>query len=212
MELEGRTALVTDGSGDIGAAVVRGLAKRGAHVAIHYHGNVAKAESLRVEVLSLGRRSVIVQADLASGSEIERLAEAASALGPIDILVNNAGSPIRRITWMDLDATFLALVFGLNFRAPLYLCQLLTPTMVAPTSSANSPPRDVPSTASRAPSNPRLCLHPGDRRRDVFQGDVEQVVRQGWDAEVGEGEGGEPVGGEQRRLALGVAAQRSRPR
>ena len=131
MELEGRTALVTGGSGDIGAAVVRGLANRGANVAIHYHGNAAKAESLRAEVLSLGRRSVVVQADLASLSEIERLAEAASALGPIDILVNNAGSPVRRVHWMDLDATFLDLVFGLNFRAPLYLCQLLTPTMVA---------------------------------------------------------------------------------
>ncbi len=131
MELEGHTALVTGGSGDIGASIVRSLAKRGANVVIHYHGNAATAESLRAEIVSLGCRSIIVQADLASFDDIERLVREARALGPIDILVNNAGSPVRRVHWTDLDAAFLDLVFGLNFRAPLFLCQFLTPAMIA---------------------------------------------------------------------------------
>ena len=42
-ELLGRTALVTGGSSDIGAAIVRALAKRGADVAIHYHRNADRA-------------------------------------------------------------------------------------------------------------------------------------------------------------------------
>lgn len=98
---------------------------------IHYHGNAATAASLREEIVSLGCRSIIVQADLSSFDEIKRLVQEASILGPIDILVNNAGSPVRRVHWMDLDATFLDRVFALNFRAPLYLCQLLTPVMIA---------------------------------------------------------------------------------
>ena len=37
--LEGKTAIVTGASGGIGRAIALGLAKEGAAVAIHYHGN-----------------------------------------------------------------------------------------------------------------------------------------------------------------------------
>ena len=130
MELEGRTALVTGGTSDIGAAIVRALARRGANVAIHYHRNAAKATAVADDVTSLGRLCRLLQGDLTSAAEVKRVAAEASAFGPIDILVNNAGTPIRRVHWTELDAAFLDAVFGLNFRAPLYLCQQLIPSMV----------------------------------------------------------------------------------
>ena len=129
-ELAGRTALVTGGSSDIGAAISLALAKRGADVAIHYHRNADKAAAIAEEVQALGRRAWIVQADLSVADEARRLAVEASALAPIDILVNNAGAPVRRVHWTELDEPFLDTVFGLNYRAPLYLCQGLTPGMV----------------------------------------------------------------------------------
>ena len=128
--LSGRTALVTGGSSDIGAAITRALAKRGADVAIHYHRNADKAAAVAEEVRALGRQAWIVQADLSLADEARSVAVEASALAPIDVLVNNAGAPLRRVHWTELDAPFLDTVFGLNYRAPLYLAQGLTPGMI----------------------------------------------------------------------------------
>jgi 3-oxoacyl-[acyl-carrier protein] reductase len=130
VELAGRTALVTGGSSDIGAAISLALAKRGADVVVHYHRNVERADAVAQKVRALGQQAWIVQADLSVTDEARRLAVEASALAPIDILVNNAGAPVRRVHWTELDEPFLDTVFGLNYRAPLYLCQGLTPGMV----------------------------------------------------------------------------------
>ena len=129
-DLLGRAALVTGATSDIGVAVVRALARRGADVALHYHRNAARAEALAAEVAALGARSCALEADLTAVEHVHRLADAAGAFAPIDILVNNAGTPIRRVDWRRLDPEFLDRVFNLNYRAQLYLCQRLTPGMV----------------------------------------------------------------------------------
>jgi 3-oxoacyl-[acyl-carrier protein] reductase len=128
--LSGRTALVSGGSSDIGAAIVRSLARRGADVVIHYHRNAARADAVAEGVRALGRQAWTIQADLSDAAEARRLAAEAAALARIDILVNNAGAPLKRVHWSELDAPFLDTVFGLNYRAPLYLAQGLTPGMV----------------------------------------------------------------------------------
>ena len=130
MELEGRTALVTGGTSDIGAATIRGLARRGADVVIHYHRSAGKAQALAAEVGALGRKATLVQGDLSTAPEVKRVAREAGAAAPIDILVNNAGTPVRRVHWMELDDEFINLQFGLTFRAPLYMCQQLAPAMI----------------------------------------------------------------------------------
>jgi NAD(P)-dependent dehydrogenase (short-subunit alcohol dehydrogenase family) len=129
-ELAGRTALVTGGSSDIGAAIARALARRGADVAIHFHRNAERAAAVAEEVRALSQQAWTIQADLSVAAEARRVAAEASELAPIDILVNNAGAPLRRVHWSELDAVFLDAVFGLNYRAPLYLCQSLTPGMI----------------------------------------------------------------------------------
>jgi len=130
MELEGRTALVTGGSSDIGMATARALAGRGADVVIHYNSGAEKAQAVCAEVEALGRRASVIRADLTLHDEVRRLAAEAAAFAPIDILVNNAGHVVRRVHWMELDPAHLDRVFGLNYRAPLYLAQSLTPAMV----------------------------------------------------------------------------------
>ncbi len=130
MELQGRTALVTGGSSDIGVATARALARRGADVVIHCNTGADKAEGVRADVEALGRRATVIRADLTLHDETRRLAQEALAFAPIDILINNAGHVVRRVHWMDLDPAHLDRVFGLNYRAPLYLAQSLTPGMV----------------------------------------------------------------------------------
>jgi 3-oxoacyl-[acyl-carrier protein] reductase len=130
LDLEGRAALVTGGSSDIGMATVRAVARRGADVVIHCNTGVEKAERVRAEVEAIGRRATVVRADLTLHDETRQLAADAVAFAPIDILINNAGHVVRRVHWMDLAPAYLDLVFGLNYRAPLYLTQSLSPAMV----------------------------------------------------------------------------------
>ena len=49
MLLEGKTAIVTGASGGIGKAVAIALAKEGAAVAVHFHGNEEKALLVKKE-------------------------------------------------------------------------------------------------------------------------------------------------------------------
>ena len=62
--------------------------------------------------------------------EVQRVAREALAFAPIDILINNAGHIVKRVHWTELDPAHLDRVFGLNYRAPLYLTQLLSPGMI----------------------------------------------------------------------------------
>jgi 3-oxoacyl-[acyl-carrier protein] reductase len=129
MELDGRRALVTGATSDIGAAIVRALAGRGANVVIHYHRSAEKARGLVDDVKAMGRDVTLVRGDLGEAADVQRVAAEASAPAPIDILVNNAGTPIRRVHWSALDETLLDEIFNLNYRAALYLCQVLVPPM-----------------------------------------------------------------------------------
>ncbi len=129
-DLAGRTALVTGATSDSGAATARALARRGADLALHGHTNIARLEVLRDEVTALGRRVLIVQADLADYAAVQELARQALAFAPIDILINNAGNIVKRVHWTELEPVHLDRVFGLNYRAPLFLTQLLSPAMI----------------------------------------------------------------------------------
>ncbi len=87
-DLNGRNALVTGASGDIGRAIARALHAQGAKVAL----SGTRAEALNQLAGELGERAVVVVANLSDPADTERLAkDAEAALGQIDILVNNAG-------------------------------------------------------------------------------------------------------------------------
>ena len=86
-----KRALVTGGSGGIGAAICRRLAADGHHVIVHANRNRAKAETVVAEIVAAGGSAEAVAFDVteraATAAALERLLEA----GPIQILVNNAG-------------------------------------------------------------------------------------------------------------------------
>jgi 3-oxoacyl-[acyl-carrier protein] reductase len=86
-----KRALVTGGSGGIGAAICRRLAADGHHVIVHANRNRIKAETVVAEIVAAGGSAEAVAFDVteraATAAALERLLEA----GPIQILVNNAG-------------------------------------------------------------------------------------------------------------------------
>ncbi|MCR8644025.1 glucose 1-dehydrogenase [Paenibacillus sp. N1-5-1-14] len=92
--LENRVALVTGGSQGIGEAIVLRLAEEGADVAIIFRSDSSREMSSEVKgkVEALGRRAIIVQADVGIKSSVEEMfRQTEEQLGPVDILVNNAG-------------------------------------------------------------------------------------------------------------------------
>ncbi len=91
LDLSGKTALVTGATGELGRVMIRTLARAGADVVIHYLKNRTKAEELRTEVLALGVRAQIVQADVTDKGSVQAMAKAVrDGLGTPHILVNNA--------------------------------------------------------------------------------------------------------------------------
>ena len=90
IDLKGKIALVTGGSGQLGRVMVRRLAEAGADVIVHYHQNKTKAEALVEELTAKGLRAMAVQADVTDAESVRRMQEAVKEFGNPDIVVNNA--------------------------------------------------------------------------------------------------------------------------
>jgi 3-oxoacyl-[acyl-carrier protein] reductase len=86
-----KRALVTGGSGAIGAAICRRLAADGLHVIVHANRQLASAQSLCEELLTSGGSAQAVQFDVTDSAATQTALEALLEGGPIQVLVNNAG-------------------------------------------------------------------------------------------------------------------------
>ncbi len=126
MDLTGKAAFVTGGSGDIGGTIARALAAAGVDVAVSYVGHPQGAAATVQAVQAAGRRSVAVQLDQRDPAAIEAAAAAvAGHLGRVDILVNNAAWNIG-IPFTELDALTADIwdrVLETNLRGPYLLAR-----------------------------------------------------------------------------------------
>ena len=96
MDLPGKVALIT-GSRRIGVVVASELARGGADVALVYRRSRMEAEEAASAIRALGRRAVVLQADLSQADACYRVVdETVDALGRVDVLVNMASVYARR--------------------------------------------------------------------------------------------------------------------
>jgi 3-oxoacyl-[acyl-carrier protein] reductase len=86
-----KRALVTGGSGAIGAAICRELARQGCHVIVHAHARLDAARLLAEELSAAGGSAEAVAFDVTNHAESSAALAALLAGGPIQVLVNNAG-------------------------------------------------------------------------------------------------------------------------
>jgi len=86
-----KRALVTGGSGGIGAAICRRLAADGRHVLIHANRNRDAAEALADEIRAAGGTATALAFDVTDAGATRTALDALLADAPIQILVNNAG-------------------------------------------------------------------------------------------------------------------------
>jgi len=89
--LTGKVALVTGSSRGIGADTIRYFAEAGADVVINFRNKAPRAEKLAAEMRELGRRALVVGADLTDPASVAEMFEAVKAeFGGLDVLVLNA--------------------------------------------------------------------------------------------------------------------------
>ncbi|MGO4678826.1 SDR family oxidoreductase [Microbacterium sp. 2MCAF23] len=89
--LTGKVALVTGSSRGIGADTIRYFAEAGADVVINFRNKAPRAEKLAGEVRALGRRALVVGADLTDPTSVAGMFDAVKAeFGGLDVLVLNA--------------------------------------------------------------------------------------------------------------------------
>jgi len=131
--LDGRTALVTGGAAGIGQAVAVALAREGADLLIQHTApeEAQEAHKAALEIERLGRRAVVVQADVSTPDGAYAVMEAAvTAYENVDVLVNNAG--LRpTLPFEESGVELFDAVMAASVRSVFLMTRLVLPLMVA---------------------------------------------------------------------------------
>lgn len=132
MDLNGKVAFVTGGSGDIGKAIAQALASSGTDVVVSYVGDAGRANAAVEAIHKAGRRGHAVHLDQRDPKSIDACVEKVMGhFGRIDILVNNAAWNIG-IPFSALDALTSDIwdrVLETNLRGPFLLCRAFAPEL-----------------------------------------------------------------------------------
>jgi 3-oxoacyl-[acyl-carrier protein] reductase len=91
MEKAVKTALVTGGSGAIGAAICRALAQQGLRVVVHANSRMDDARKLVTELQAAGAQAEAIAFDVTDREQAAAALTRLSDVAPVQILVNNAG-------------------------------------------------------------------------------------------------------------------------
>ncbi|MFF8910794.1 SDR family NAD(P)-dependent oxidoreductase [Streptomyces olivaceoviridis] len=128
--LQGKAALVTGSTSNIGRGVAIAYGREGAHVVVSGRDTQRGAEVV-AEIRANGGRADFVAADLDGSAAASRaLADGARSVlgGRVDILVNNAGIFPANGT-LDTDEATFDRVLAVNVKAAFFLTAALVPHM-----------------------------------------------------------------------------------
>jgi 3-oxoacyl-[acyl-carrier protein] reductase len=132
MQQRSRVALVTGASRGLGARIARRLALDGLAVAVNYHQNAAKAESLVLSIREAGGQAAAFQGNVTDRPQVADLVgRIESALGSIDVLVLNATGPQPKIPVEDVDWDALLAQLDYFVKSPVLLLGRVLPGMEA---------------------------------------------------------------------------------
>jgi 2-hydroxycyclohexanecarboxyl-CoA dehydrogenase len=128
--LQGKVAIVTAATANIGRGIALELAAEGAKVVI-----VGRDADAGARVVDIARQrgasdAVFVQADLLDKASPARILAAAEGLGPVEVLVNNVGGNVDQGFFVDSDPDKWGADIDLNFGTLLRMTHAVLPGMI----------------------------------------------------------------------------------
>jgi NAD(P)-dependent dehydrogenase (short-subunit alcohol dehydrogenase family) len=120
MDLRDRVVWVTGSAQRLGRAMALDLARRGAHIVVHYNRSEAEARSAVAEIEALGRRAIMVQADLSDPGQIKGVVgRIEEAFGRLDVLVASAAN-FHRVKLEAIDEALWDASLNVNLKGPAF--------------------------------------------------------------------------------------------
>jgi len=131
-KLNGKVAIVTGGSRDIGRAISVKLAHEGANVVVNYYNSEADADATLAEIGTVGSGSAIkVKGDMTKQDDVDAVVAATRETfgDAIHILVNVTGGMVERRTLAEMDEEFFNYVMQLNATSTFLVTKAVVPHM-----------------------------------------------------------------------------------
>ena len=122
MNLKDKTILVTGSARRIGRILALAVAKAGGNVIIHHSNSPEEAKETKQEIVSLGQKATIIQADFSDPKSTGEFIMEIFSSHKLDGLVNNA-SVFSNLSWADTQITQWNNHLAINLTAPFLLSQ-----------------------------------------------------------------------------------------
>lgn len=130
-KLQGKVAVITGATANIGRAVALDMAAEGAKIVAVGRDAEAGAK-LETECRARGAAGALfVAADMLDPASPAKILAAAEALGPVDVLVNNVGGNVDQGFFADSDPAKWMADIDLNFGTVLRMTHAVLPGMIA---------------------------------------------------------------------------------
>ncbi|HOG18458.1 MAG: 2-dehydro-3-deoxy-D-gluconate 5-dehydrogenase [Syntrophaceae bacterium PtaU1.Bin231] len=128
-QLTGKVAIVTGASRGLGQGMAVGLAEAGADIVLVARTKAA-LEKTAAAIQKVGRKAVVIPADLSSGAaEAERVVqETVKGLGHVDILLNVAGTQVRK-PFFEMTEQDYEYLMSVNLKALFFISQAASKEM-----------------------------------------------------------------------------------
>jgi 3-oxoacyl-[acyl-carrier protein] reductase len=127
---ERKVALVIGGSGGIGYAACKALAKNGFDIAIHYRSNETAARMAMDEVKKIGQRAYLFRSDIIDKASVqEMVGDVINRMGTITAMVNCTSSRIPAIKLSNLEWSDFEIHINNQIKGTLNLVQAVMPEM-----------------------------------------------------------------------------------
>jgi len=129
MRLEGKTALITGASRNIGRAIALAFAAEGADLVLNTRANAGELEAVAADCRKAGVRVVAALGDVGDAAAVDAMvARALDELGAIDVLVCNAAiRPHKPLTETSLEDWHR--VMAVDLHSAFYLARAVVPRM-----------------------------------------------------------------------------------
>ena len=129
--LDGKVALVTGASRDIGRAISISLAKAGVKVLVNYYRDKSMGEETVSIIENNGGDAKAVYADVTNSGDVSKMIKKSQeGFGnEVHILVNNVGGLFARKKISEIDENFYNLLMDVNFKSVFLVTKAIKPLM-----------------------------------------------------------------------------------